>query len=64
MHGFRWCRLRACTVFDTLLPLPTVDKVPNPLLTVIPMQLLSDHIAAHRGLDGSVAELAKSVTVE
>jgi len=37
----------------------------SPLLTVIPMQLLSYHIAAHRGLDvDQPRNLAKSVTVE
>ena len=37
----------------------------SPLLTVVPMQLLSYHIAAHRGLDvDQPRNLAKSVTVE
>ena len=48
-----------------LLPLPEVDELLSPLLTVIPMQLLSYHIAAHRGLDvDQPRNLAKSVTVE
>jgi glucosamine--fructose-6-phosphate aminotransferase (isomerizing) len=52
-------------VFDLLLPLPEVDELLSPLLTVIPMQLLSYHIAAHRGLDvDQPRNLAKSVTVE
>ncbi|MFM7642381.1 MAG: glutamine--fructose-6-phosphate transaminase (isomerizing) [Cyanobium sp.] len=52
-------------LFDLLLPLPTVDELLSPLLTVIPMQLLSYHIAAHRGLDvDQPRNLAKSVTVE
>ena len=52
-------------VFDTLLPVPVVDELLSPLLTVIPMQLLSYHIAAHRGLDvDQPRNLAKSVTVE
>ena len=52
-------------LFDTLLPLPIVDELLSPLLTVIPMQLLSYHIAAHRGLDvDQPRNLAKSVTVE
>ena len=52
-------------LFDTLLPVPTVDELLSPLLTVIPMQLLSYHIAAHRGLDvDQPRNLAKSVTVE
>jgi len=52
-------------IFDVLLPLPPVDELLSPLLTVIPMQLLSYHIAAHRGLDvDQPRNLAKSVTVE
>jgi len=52
-------------VFDVLLPVPEVDELLSPLLTVIPMQLLSYHIAAHRGLDvDQPRNLAKSVTVE
>jgi glucosamine--fructose-6-phosphate aminotransferase (isomerizing) len=52
-------------IFDVLLPLPEVDELLSPLLTVIPMQLLSYHIAAHRGLDvDQPRNLAKSVTVE
>ena len=52
-------------IFDLLLPVPEVDELLSPLLTVIPMQLLSYHIAAHRGLDvDHPRNLAKSVTVE
>ncbi|MFN9547798.1 MAG: glutamine--fructose-6-phosphate transaminase (isomerizing) [Cyanobacteriota bacterium] len=52
-------------LFDLLLPLPPVAELLSPLLTVIPMQLLSYHIAAHRGLDvDQPRNLAKSVTVE
>ena len=52
-------------LFDVLLPMPEVDELLSPLLTVIPMQLLSYHIAAHRGLDvDQPRNLAKSVTVE
>jgi glutamine---fructose-6-phosphate transaminase (isomerizing) len=52
-------------LFDLLLPMPEVDELLSPLLTVIPMQLLSYHIAAHRGLDvDQPRNLAKSVTVE
>jgi glucosamine--fructose-6-phosphate aminotransferase (isomerizing) len=52
-------------LFDMLLPMPPVDELLSPLLTVIPMQLLSYHIAAHRGLDvDQPRNLAKSVTVE
>ena len=52
-------------LFDELLPVPEVSEWISPLLTVIPMQLLSYHIAAHRGLDvDQPRNLAKSVTVE
>ena len=52
-------------LFDLLLPVPEIDELLSPLLTVIPMQLLSYHIAAHRGLDvDQPRNLAKSVTVE
>jgi glucosamine--fructose-6-phosphate aminotransferase (isomerizing) len=52
-------------LFDVLLPMPEVDELVSPLLTVVPMQLLSYHIAAHRGLDvDQPRNLAKSVTVE
>lgn len=51
--------------FDTLLPVPVVDEIISPLLTVVPLQLLSYHIAALRGLDvDQPRNLAKSVTVE
>lgn len=51
--------------FDTLLPVPAVDEIISPLLTVVPLQLLSYHIAALRGLDvDQPRNLAKSVTVE
>ena len=52
-------------LFDELLPVPTVSEWISPLLTVLPMQLLSYHVAAHRGLDvDQPRNLAKSVTVE
>ncbi len=52
-------------IFDTLFPMPKVSEWISPLLSVIPMQLLSYHIAAHRGLDvDQPRNLAKSVTVE
>lgn len=55
----------AVEVFDHLLPIPVVDEILSPLLTVIPLQLLAYHIAAHRGLDvDQPRNLAKSVTVE
>ena len=52
-------------LFDELLLVPEVSEWISPLLTVVPMQLLSYHIAAHRGLDvDQPRNLAKSVTVE
>lgn len=55
----------AAEVFDDLLPVPKVDELLSPLLTVIPLQFLSYHIAALRGLDvDQPRNLAKSVTVE
>ena len=52
-------------LFDELLPVPSVSEWVSPLVTVVPMQLLSYHIAAHRGLDvDQPRNLAKSVTVE
>ncbi|WP_028953386.1 glutamine--fructose-6-phosphate transaminase (isomerizing) [Synechococcus sp. CC9616] len=52
-------------LFDELLPVPVVSEWISPLLTVVPMQLMSYHIAAHRGLDvDQPRNLAKSVTVE
>ena len=52
-------------IFDYLIPLPETDEWLSPLVAVIPLQLLSYHIAAHKGLDvDQPRNLAKSVTVE
>ncbi|MBD2682063.1 MULTISPECIES: glutamine--fructose-6-phosphate transaminase (isomerizing) [Nostoc] len=52
-------------IFNDLLPVPYVDELLSPLLTVVPLQLLAYHIAARRGLDvDQPRNLAKSVTVE
>jgi glucosamine--fructose-6-phosphate aminotransferase (isomerizing) len=52
-------------IFDNILPVPSVDELLSPILTVIPLQLLAYHIAARRGLDvDQPRNLAKSVTVE
>lgn len=52
-------------IFNDILAVPEVDELLSPLLTVIPLQLLAYHIAAHRGLDvDQPRNLAKSVTVE
>ncbi|OLP17359.1 glutamine--fructose-6-phosphate aminotransferase [Leptolyngbya sp. 'hensonii'] len=55
----------AIDIFDTVLPVPKVEEMLSPLLTVVPLQLLAYHIAARRGLDvDQPRNLAKSVTVE
>jgi glutamine---fructose-6-phosphate transaminase (isomerizing) len=55
----------AIDTFDHLLPIPVVDEILSPIITVIPLQLLAYHIAAHKGLDvDQPRNLAKSVTVE
>ncbi|MEP6486024.1 glutamine--fructose-6-phosphate transaminase (isomerizing) [Microcoleus vaginatus GB2-A3] len=52
-------------IFDHILPVPLVDELLSPIVTVIPLQLLAYHIAARRGLDvDQPRNLAKSVTVE
>ncbi|MEG4107735.1 glutamine--fructose-6-phosphate transaminase (isomerizing) [Microcoleus sp. S13_C5] len=52
-------------IFDYILPVPLVDELLSPIVTVIPLQLLAYHIAARRGLDvDQPRNLAKSVTVE
>ena len=55
----------AADTFDDLIPVPPVDELLSPILSVIPLQLLAYHIAARRGLDvDQPRNLAKSVTVE
>ncbi|MBW4622645.1 MAG: glutamine--fructose-6-phosphate transaminase (isomerizing) [Cyanosarcina radialis HA8281-LM2] len=55
----------AADTFDDTIPVPAVDELLSPILTVIPLQLLAYQIAAHRGLDvDQPRNLAKSVTVE
>jgi glucosamine--fructose-6-phosphate aminotransferase (isomerizing) len=50
---------------DHILWIPSAPWLLNPILTVIPLQLLAYHIAAKRGLDiDQPRNLAKSVTVE
>jgi glucosamine--fructose-6-phosphate aminotransferase (isomerizing) len=52
-------------LFDTVLGIPPVDEFFSPLLTVIPLQLLSYFIAEALGKDvDQPRNLAKSVTVE
>ena len=52
-------------MFDELFIIPKVSEWVSPLLTIVPLQLFSYHIAAHKGLDvDQPRNLAKSVTVE
>jgi len=43
----------------TIFPVPAVEELLSPILTVIPLQLLAYHIAARRGLDVDQPELAE-----
>ncbi len=55
----------AGSTFDDVLTVPEVEELLSPILAVIPLQLLSYHIAAIKGLDvDQPRNLAKSVTVE
>lgn len=55
----------AADTFDTLIPVPQIEEILSPIVTVMPLQLLAYHIAARRGLDvDQPRNLAKSVTVE
>jgi glucosamine--fructose-6-phosphate aminotransferase (isomerizing) len=50
---------------DAYLPIPVVPEVVQPLLAVLPLQLLAYHVARLRGCDiDKPRNLAKSVTVE
>lgn len=52
-------------VTDHIISIPECDELLSPLLTVIPLQLLSYHIAVMRGCNvDQPRNLAKSVTVE
>ncbi len=53
------------SVSDELIAIPTTDEALSPLLTTIPLQLLSYHVAVLRGCNvDQPRNLAKSVTVE
>ena len=55
----------AAHTFDDMLTVPEVDELISPVLAVVPLQMLSYHIAAIKGLDvDQPRNLAKSVTVE
>ena len=51
--------------FDTLIKIPKTSPLISPILSVIPMQVLSYYISKEKGLDvDKPRNLAKSVTVE
>ena len=51
--------------FDYIIKIPKVNKLFSPILSVIPLQLLSYYISKEKGLDvDKPRNLAKSVTVE
>ncbi|WP_099372519.1 glutamine--fructose-6-phosphate transaminase (isomerizing) [Sphingobacterium sp. 1.A.5] len=53
------------TISNDVMVVPEADEVIAPLLTVVPLQLLSYYIGVYRGLDvDKPRNLAKSVTVE
>ncbi len=55
----------AAHTFDDVLTVPEIEELISPVLAVVPLQMLSYHIAAIKGLDvDQPRNLAKSVTVE
>lgn len=56
---------RAADLADDVITIPTVEDYLQPIVSVIPLQLLSYHMAVLRGCDvDKPRNLAKSVTVE
>jgi glucosamine--fructose-6-phosphate aminotransferase (isomerizing) len=54
-----------CRIADHVIEIPDCHEALSPLLTIIPFQLLSYHIAVMRGCNvDQPRNLAKSVTVE
>jgi glucosamine--fructose-6-phosphate aminotransferase (isomerizing) len=54
-----------CRIADDVIHVPRIDEELQPILSVIPLQLLAYHIAVLRGCDvDKPRNLAKSVTVE
>ncbi|MEJ2580760.1 MAG: SIS domain-containing protein, partial [Acidobacteriota bacterium] len=52
-------------VVDLMLAVPAVHPLLQPIVTVVPLQLLAYHVAVELGLDvDQPRNLAKSVTVE
>ena len=57
--------VRAAAHADDVLTVPAADWMLQPILAVIPLQLLADRIARLRGLNvDQPRNLAKTVTVE
>ncbi len=53
------------SIADDVMTVPVLDEIIAPILTVVPLQLLSYYIGVYRGLDvDKPRNLAKSVTVE
>ena len=53
------------TMFDVVIHIPKTNTLISPILSVIPLQLLSYYISKEKGLDvDKPRNLAKSVTVE
>ena len=51
--------------FETIIKIPTTNRLISPILSIVPLQLLSYYIAKNKGLDvDKPRNLAKSVTVE
>ena len=51
--------------FESIIKIPSTNRLISPILSVIPLQLLSYYIAKNKGLDvDKPRNLAKSVTVE
>ena len=51
--------------FETIIKIPTTNRLISPILSVVPMQLLAYYISKNKGLDvDKPRNLAKSVTVE
>ena len=56
---------RVARIADDVIYVPTVNEVLQPIVSIVPLQLLSYHIAVARGCDvDKPRNLAKSVTVE
>ncbi len=56
---------RAAELADDVIEIPYVEDFVQPILNIIPLQLLAYHIAVLRGCDvDKPRNLAKSVTVE